>query len=154
MNISPTQVTHALSEPVIGRFWLGYFQEGFRSAVHQELLEFFEHLKRTKGFTRTDLAKKIGRRPEQVMRWLSAPTNLESDTISDMALGMGLVPTIKFQSIEAVLREAAQHPVSAFVEGNGLDVAAETDAVTVEFEAMPGFQSLPRAAHSDLSHAA
>src|SRR5690242_6032135 len=92
MNTSLTRLKRALSEPEVGRFWLGYFQESFRSAVHQELLELFEGKKRNDGLSRGDLARKIGRRPEQLTRWLSAPTNLEIDTISDIALGMGFVP--------------------------------------------------------------
>lgn len=97
MTISRTQLDQALSEAEIKRFWLGYFQEGFREEIHQQLLEAYETLKERAGFTRADLARKIGRRPEQVTRWLSAPTNLESDTISDMALGLGLVPKITFE---------------------------------------------------------
>ena len=99
MTISQTQLEQALSEPEIKKFWLGYFQENFRETVHQQLLELYQELRKATGFTRCDLAQKIGRRPEQVTRWLSAPTNLELDTISDMGLGMGVIPKISFEPI-------------------------------------------------------
>lgn len=108
MTISQTQLAQALSEPEIKRFWLGYFQEGFREEVQQLLLEHFEALKANTGFTRSELAKKIGRRPEQVTRWLSSSTNLEMDTISDMALGMGLVPRLRFEEVGTLF--AAERP--------------------------------------------
>ena len=98
MTISQTQLDQALSEPEIKKFWLGYFQESFREEIHQRLLELFEILKGG-GFTRSDLAKKIGRRPEQVTRWLSSPNNLESDTISDLGLGMGVIPRLTFEPV-------------------------------------------------------
>jgi DNA-binding phage protein len=99
MTISQTQLDQALSEPEIKKFWLGYFQENFRQEIQQQIIELFDFLKAKKGLTRADLARKIGRRPEQVTRWLSSPTNLESDTISDIALGMGMIPKLTFESV-------------------------------------------------------
>jgi hypothetical protein len=119
MTTSQTQLDQALSESEIKKFWLGYFQEGFREEVHQQLLEMFEQMQSKQRFTRSDLARKIGRRPEQVTRWLSAPTNLESDTISDMALGMGYVPRIRFEPVANVACSAKPnrtHPVSRYVD--------------------------------------
>jgi hypothetical protein len=119
MTISRTQLDQALSEPEIKKFWLGYFQEGFREEIHQQLLEIFEALRASSAFTRSDLARKIGRRPEQVTRWLSAPTNLEADTISDMALGMGVVPRLHFEPVTERLSEGKPNltnPVSDFVK--------------------------------------
>lgn len=102
MTISQTQLAQALSESEIDKFWLGYFQEGFREEIQQQLLEHYEMLKETTGLTRAELAKKIGRRPEQVTRWLAGATNIESDTISDMGIGMGLVPKLRFEPVENI----------------------------------------------------
>ena len=99
MTISQEQLTTALSQPEIERFWLGYFQEELRSTIHEQLLEMFEHAN-ARGLSRADLARKIGRRPEQVTRWLSAPANIESDTISDISLGMGYIPRLTFEAVE------------------------------------------------------
>jgi DNA-binding phage protein len=118
MSTSQMQLDQELSEPEIKKFWLGYFQEAFREDVHQQLLEGFEDLKASSSLTRMDLARKIGRRPEQLTRWLSAPNNLEMDTISDMALGMGLVPKIRFEPVRALFNQSRPNltnPVSEFV---------------------------------------
>ncbi len=40
------------------------------------------------GLTRSKLAKRLGKRPEQITRWLAAPGNLTLDTISDLLLTM------------------------------------------------------------------
>jgi hypothetical protein len=132
MTISRTQLDQALSEPEINKFWLGYFQEGFRAEIYAELLEMYEHWKHTKHLSRSDLARKIGRRPEQVTRWLSAPANLEADTISDMALGMGFVPRIHFEPVSNVFsvgKPNLTNPVSDFV--STANTASQAALVTV-----------------------
>lgn len=105
MTISQTQLDQALSEKEIKKFWLGYFQQKFREEVHEQLLELYDSVKSARGIARSDLAKKIGRRPEQVTRWLSSPTNLEIDTISDLALGLGVIPKLEFQPISILFSE-------------------------------------------------
>ena len=132
MTISQTQLAQALSEPEVPKFWRGYFQEAFREETQQQLLEIFEHLKETTGFSRSDLARKVGRRPEQVTRWLSAPTNLETDTVSDLALGMGYVPKLAFVAAHTLMANyEANHgnAATAFVHtaldaGTGVTIAS------------------------------
>lgn len=104
MTTSPTQLAQILSEPEIKKFWLGYFQGAFREQIQQQLLEIFDHAKQEKCINRSDLAYKIGRRPEQISRWLSSPCNLEADTISDLALSLGYVPRISFEPAETLIR--------------------------------------------------
>lgn len=96
MSISLTRVINALKEPKIGKYWIGYFRENFRGEINDQLLESFE----VSDLTKADIARKLDRRPEQITRWLLAPGNLESDTISDIALALGLVPRIRFEKIE------------------------------------------------------
>jgi transcriptional regulator with XRE-family HTH domain len=98
MTISQTQLKKEISQPEIKKFWLGYFQEEFRQAIHQQILELFSN----SGISRSELAKKIGRRPEQVTRWLSSPGNIEADTISDMGIGLGVVPRLTFEQVDSL----------------------------------------------------
>jgi DNA-binding phage protein len=83
----------ALSEPVLDEFWLGYFEQEYQANIFEVLQETFESL----GMTKTALAKKLGKSPEQITRWLSSPNNLESDTISNLALAMGYLPRLSLE---------------------------------------------------------
>ena len=68
---------------------LGYFEARLSRLVHQALLELFGRLERQCDFTKRTLARRIGRRPEQLTRWLSYPTNLTLETVSDILAGLG-----------------------------------------------------------------
>jgi hypothetical protein len=66
---------------------LAYFRERLRNRIHQFVLrEFME--KQIEGLTQADVARSLGRRPEQINRWLGSPGNWELDSISDLMLAI------------------------------------------------------------------
>ena len=64
-----------------------YFQERLRIRVFNFLLTKFIQAQ-AKGLNKNILAKRIGRPPEVINRWLGAPSNLTLDTICDLLLGI------------------------------------------------------------------
>lgn len=64
-----------------------YFQERLRIRVFNFLLTKFLQAQ-ARGLNKNVLAKRIGRPPEVVNRWLGAPSNLTLDTICDLLLGI------------------------------------------------------------------
>ena len=90
MNTS--QQNNFLSEVLNGgRIPLGtlsYFRERFRDRLYDLVLdEFFKQEEKT-GLTRADVARRIGRRPEQITRWFGAPGNWTLETVSDLLLAI------------------------------------------------------------------
>ncbi len=61
-----------------------YFQARLRQRLYDLVIKEFK----SSGRTRAHLAKKLGKRPEQITRWLSGPGNLTLDTLSDLLLGL------------------------------------------------------------------
>jgi len=119
-----TRVMSAIKEPKIPKYWLGYFRENFRGEINDQLQEAFH----TGGATKSEIARKLHRRPEQITRWLSAPCNLEADTISDIALALGLTPKIRF---EKVGEYRSNEKVHTFIERYDQSMATgETEART------------------------
>lgn len=64
-----------------------YFQERLRGRLYDLVMKEFEKY-REGGRTRAQLAARLGKRPEQITRWLSEPGNLTIDTLSDLLLGI------------------------------------------------------------------
>jgi hypothetical protein len=68
---------------------LAYFEARLSGVIHQSLLKLFGLAEQEKKFTRKKLARRIGCAPELITRRLSSPSNLRSDTISNLSIGMG-----------------------------------------------------------------
>jgi transcriptional regulator with XRE-family HTH domain len=64
-----------------------YFQERLRNRFFEFLLNKFLEQQKL-GLTKAKLARRIGKTPDVVNRWLSAPSNLTLDTASDLLLGI------------------------------------------------------------------
>jgi hypothetical protein len=89
-----TSQTHFLTELEAGHLGppipLGkraYFQQRLRIRVFNFLLEKFIKAQ-SNGLNKALLAKRIGKTPDVVNRWLGQPSNLTIDTISDLLLGI------------------------------------------------------------------
>ena len=66
-----------------------YFQERLRNRLYELVIdEFIKRQELEPSFTQARLAKRIGRTPDQICRWLSSPGNWTSDTVSDLLLGI------------------------------------------------------------------
>jgi DNA-binding phage protein len=123
MTISPTHAMNAIAETKIDPYWVGYFRETLRGEIYELMVEAFDQSELTKA----DLARKLGRRPEQITRWLSAPSNLESDTLSDILLALGLRPVVHLKRIEAEPSNQQQHPFAARLEGSATELSGVYD---------------------------
>jgi len=66
---------------------LVYLRERLRGRFFDFLLSKFEEARQS-GLNQAKLARRIKRSPEVINRWLSAPANLELDSISDLLAGI------------------------------------------------------------------
>jgi hypothetical protein len=64
-----------------------YFQERLRGRIFEFILGKFLQEQKT-GLNQAKLARRIGKTPDVINRWLGAPSNLTIDTISDLLLGI------------------------------------------------------------------
>ena len=64
-----------------------YFQDRLHTRLYDLVIKELESYK-ARGATQAQLAARIGKRADQISRWLSSPGNWTLDTISDLLLGM------------------------------------------------------------------
>jgi hypothetical protein len=90
--MSMSRRTAFLSEIISGQqIPLGtrsFFQERFRSRLYDLVVSEFLKQEQASGLTRAEVARRIGRKPEQITRWLGAPGNWTVETVSDLLLAI------------------------------------------------------------------
>jgi hypothetical protein len=88
-----TSLTSAvLSGDPLSEYQLEYFRERWKNRIHARVLRSFMDKANSENLTRADIARRLGKRPEQITRWLGAPGNWTLDTVSDLLLAMGQEP--------------------------------------------------------------
>lgn len=89
--------------PPIPESLITYFTERWRWRLFEFLLERFEQ-EEANGLNQAKLARRIGRSKEVVNRWLASPSNLTSDSVAALMLGIAAEePTLT--SISVLNRE-------------------------------------------------
>lgn len=67
---------------------LAYFRERFRDRLYDLVMEEFLKQDAENSLTRAEVARRIGRRSEQITRWFAAPGNWTLETVSDLLLAI------------------------------------------------------------------
>jgi len=65
-----------------------FYRRNFQHRIHSGIAAFFAEEAAAGRITKKQLADLLEKNPAQITRWLSEPSNIESDTISDILLGM------------------------------------------------------------------
>jgi|SRR6476661_3274681 hypothetical protein len=66
-----------------------YYRQRAKNRIFESLTAFFAEEAERTGVTKRDIAECLHRDPAQITRWLSSPSNLTIDTISDLLLSLG-----------------------------------------------------------------
>jgi hypothetical protein len=67
---------------------IAYYKQRQKNEVFTALVEFFAQEAERRGVTKKDLAQTLSKNPSQITRWLSAPSNFELDTLSEILLAL------------------------------------------------------------------
>ena len=78
-----------ISNDTISPSLLTYFSERTMNRVHSFILKCYLEEQTKNGLNKAKLAKKLGKKPEQITRWLETPSNLTLSTLSTLLVGMG-----------------------------------------------------------------
>ena len=70
--------------PVLSTGRLAYYNQRLRNRVFAEVLRAIDNEIAAGRITRANIARRLGKNPSQVSRWLSGPGNWTLDTVSDL----------------------------------------------------------------------
>jgi transcriptional regulator with XRE-family HTH domain len=65
-----------------------YYRQRTKNRVFEALTSFFADEAERRGISKKEIAESLRRDPAQISRWLSSPSNLTLDTISDLLLSL------------------------------------------------------------------
>lgn len=68
---------------------LFYYRRRSQNRLFEALTSFFAEEAERRGITKRDIAESLRRDPAQITRWLTGPSNLTLDSISDLLLSLG-----------------------------------------------------------------
>jgi hypothetical protein len=119
----------------------GYFQERLKGRVYEMIVsEFVDQCQLDSSLTQAAIGRRIDRRPEQINRWLSGPSNLTLETISDLLLaicgGEPMVGVVRLREQTAAADENYRELCSAVPIGT--PQSALTQQVLAEGSARQG----------------
>jgi Helix-turn-helix len=101
-----------------------YYRRRQQNHVFAALTKFFAEEAEKGAISKKELAEILGRDPSQITRWLSAPSNLELDTISDILCAMGAELDVRIVRLAERAQPTHVHPLVA------RDVAVDHDTTT------------------------
>ncbi len=102
----------SLEDKPIPPAMLGYFQGSTKDSAHEEILKVFLESSEKDGMTRAFIARRIGKTPEQITRWLGAPGNWTLDTLTNLAIAMGYRPRIALERLSEMRQSNQYHPLA------------------------------------------
>lgn len=95
---------------------VGYLEAFAQDRAHDMVRELFMSIPKEEGITRAFLARRLGKKPEQITRWLSVPGNWTLNTLADLLGAMGYVPTFGAQRLQDFQRSNEYHPATVYGE--------------------------------------
>ena len=66
-----------------------YYRQRSKNRLFEALTAFFAEEAARRGISKRDIADRLRRDPASITRWLTTPSNLTLDTISDLLLSLG-----------------------------------------------------------------
>jgi hypothetical protein len=90
-----------------------YYRQRSKNRLFEAITSFFADAAEQRGITKRDIAEFLKRDPALITRWLTTPSNLTLDTISDLLLSLGAEMDYTVTKFEDRPQPNEMHPLIA-----------------------------------------
>jgi transcriptional regulator with XRE-family HTH domain len=113
-NMSQVQSMENTSEqPALSKRDIFYYRQRMKNRIFTAIASFFATEAECHRITKREIANRLGCDPAQITRWLSAPSNMTLDTISDLLVALKAEADVQIVSFEAKAKPNYVHPLIA-----------------------------------------
>lgn len=109
-----------------------YAKRRYENQLYRAIVNAFAQEAKAGRISRASLAKRIGKKPEQITRWLSAPSNMTASTTSRILFGMDAElkePEVVF--FRDSIKPNYAHPLIDFLAGASFETGEDVRTVTL-----------------------
>ena len=118
MTTSPTLSMEDISNPKpLAAGEIEYYRHRLKNRVFEIIWLEFVRQSDECGLTKRTIAVRLNKEPSQITRWLSGPSNLTIETVSDFLLAMDCEPDISVSSLMNRPTPNYIHPVASPASG-------------------------------------
>src|SRR6476620_3465861 len=103
-----------------------YYRQRSKNRLFEAITAFFAEEAERRGITKRDIAECLRRDPAQITRWLTNPSNLTSDTISDLLLSLGAEMDYQIVRFEDRPQPNEMHPLISELTAPKIEVEYKT----------------------------
>lgn len=104
---------------------VAFYRQRLKNRIFTVIVKFFADEAARRGVTKKDIALYLDRDPAQITRWLSAPSNMTLDTISDLLLALEAEPgRLPIERLEDKVKPNYAHPLMGELLGASQTAAA------------------------------
>jgi hypothetical protein len=107
-----------------------YYRQRAKNRLFEAITSFYASEAERRGITKKDIAEFLKRDPAQITRWLTVPSNLTLDTISDLLLSLGAEMDYSVARFADRAQPNEMHPLIAQILTNRVTMKEEKRPAT------------------------
>lgn len=88
----------------------GYFHGLSQEEAHEVVLSVYLEESKAGRLNKATIARRLGKSPSQITRWLGAPGNLTTETYTDLLIAMGYKPKYGAEKLSELRQGNRHHP--------------------------------------------
>jgi hypothetical protein len=100
----------------------GYFHGLSQDEAHEVVLSIFLKEAQEHSINKAFLARRLGKSPEQITRWLGAPGNWTSETYTNLLIAMGYKPKYGAEKLADMRQSNRHNPDVDYISTQGAPV--------------------------------